>query len=68
MARKYFSEPEFYYFHLTSLGSLVFLKTPLFFPTVSFLDKVDAGLFKVLPPLRMLAWYSIMVLGRPVAR
>ncbi|MCP4292770.1 MAG: class I SAM-dependent methyltransferase [bacterium] len=64
LAGKYFGNTEFKYFHLTSFGALLFLKFPFFYGMVNFLDKVDAGLFKVVPPLGLLSWYCIMVMSK----
>ena len=63
LADKYFSSTKLHFFHLISFGSLIFLRTPFFYKTVEFLDKMDAFLFKVLPVSGMLAWYSIMVMS-----
>ncbi len=65
LARKYFQPCEFQYFHLTSFAALAFLKAPFFFGMVNFFDKVDRGLFKVIPPLGLLSWYCIMIMTRP---
>lgn len=64
LADKYFEETSFEYFHLSSFAALALIKTPWFFQTVNFFDKVDAGLFKVVPPLGLLSWYCIMIMGR----
>jgi len=64
-AAAHFGKSEFCYFHLTSFASLIFLKTPLFFRTVNWLDKVDSLLFRAVPPIGTLAWYVIMVLSEP---
>jgi SAM-dependent methyltransferase len=65
LADRYFRQTRFHYFHLTSLCSLALLKTRLFFPAVTALDRVDAAIFKVLPPLRYLAWYAVMEMTGP---
>jgi SAM-dependent methyltransferase len=65
LARVYFEECSFRYYHLTSLASMALLKTKLFWPSVRALDRVDRALFGLCPPLGLWSWYSIMVLGRP---
>ena len=62
LARRYFDNVRVEYHHLTSFASLPFVRTPLFRPMVKFLDVVDRGLFKVIPPLGLLSWYAIMVM------
>ncbi len=64
LAKKYFGNTSFQYFHLTSFGAMAFLKAPFFFGAVNFLDKVDAVLFKVIPPLGLLSWYCIMTMAK----
>lgn len=64
LAEKYFERTSFQYFHLTSFAALLMLKTPWFFQTVNLLDRVDAGLFKAIPPVGLLSWYCIMTMGR----
>jgi SAM-dependent methyltransferase len=65
LARTYFGECSFRYYHLTSLASMALLKTRLFWPSVRMLDRVDRALFAMLPPLGLLGWYAIMILERP---
>jgi SAM-dependent methyltransferase len=64
-ARKFFEAPRYRYFHLTSFAALALLKTRIFYPTVDMLDKVDAGLFKLIPGLGYLSWYVVMELVGP---
>ena len=63
-ANNYFSRTSFEYFHLTSFGALLFLKTPWFFSFVRWGDKVDRLLFKYIPPLGLQSWYAIMQLKK----
>ena len=64
LAKKYFGETKFQYFHLTSFAALIFLKAPFFYGMVNFWDRVDAGLFKIMPPLGLLSWYCIMTMTK----
>jgi len=65
LANRYFHKTEFHYYHLTSFAALLLLKTRIFYPAVRTLDRVDASLFRWVPPLRPLAWYAIMVMTSP---
>lgn len=65
LARRYFGNCSFRYYHLSSFAALALLKTKLFWPAVAALDAVDRFLFRVAPPLGLLGWYSIMVLQAP---
>ena len=65
LAESFFGKTDFRFFHLTSFMALALLKTPLFFRAVDWLDKVDAVLFKVIPPIKWMSWYSIMVMSEP---
>ena len=65
-AEKFFGQTDLRFYHLTSFAAMLLLKTPFFFPAVRFFDKVDSGLFKIIPPLGLWAWYSIMVLSKPI--
>jgi SAM-dependent methyltransferase len=67
LARAYFQSCSFHYYHLFSFGALALLKTKLFWPAVAMLDRVDRFAFKLVPPLGLLGWYSIMVLQQPRA-
>lgn len=66
LARRYFGACSFRFYHLFSFGALLLLKTKLFWPAVGFLDRVDRLAFKVIPPLGLQSWYSIMILGEPL--
>lgn len=63
-AGNYFGRTTFEYFHLTSFGALLMLKTPWFFPCVRFGDKIDRFLFRFFPPARLQSWYCIMILDK----
>lgn len=65
-ASQRFAKTDYQYFHLTSFASLLFLKTRFFFPVVEWFDKVDAGLFRTIPPMGTFAWYVIMTLSDPL--
>lgn len=64
LAQDYFRRTELEYFHLTSFGALLFLKTPWFFPMVRAGDRMDRFLFRWIAPLRLQSWYTIMQLWK----
>jgi SAM-dependent methyltransferase len=64
LADKYFGSTDYRFFHLTSFAALAFLKASFFFSTVNFFDRIDRGLFRALPPLRLLASYCIMIMSK----
>lgn len=61
----YFERVGLRFFHLTSFAALALLKTPVFFQTVNFFDKLDSALFKIIPPLGMWAWYAVITMEGP---
>jgi SAM-dependent methyltransferase len=65
IARDYFGKVEVRFFTLQSLLAVPFQTTCFFLPLVKTLDAADAGLFKVLPPLRRYAWQAVPVLSNP---
>jgi SAM-dependent methyltransferase len=65
LAGRYFHKVQFHYFHLCSFAAMLLLKTRLFYPAVRALDRVDSVLFRVVPPLRPMAWYAIMLMEDP---
>lgn len=65
-AGEFFGRTDVRYYHLTSFAAMLLLKTRIFFPTVRFFDKVDSFLFRVVPPLGLWAWYSIITLSDPI--
>jgi len=65
LAEDYFGNTDTQFYHLTSFGAMLLLKTRLFFPAVRFFDKVDKLLFRLIPPLGLLAWYSIISFSNP---
>ncbi|MDD5718779.1 MAG: class I SAM-dependent methyltransferase [Candidatus Krumholzibacteria bacterium] len=65
MAERYFADVKVTCFHLTSFPALVFRRTRLFRPTVDALDRLDAAIFRLVPPARYLAWYAVIVLANP---
>lgn len=64
LADQYFSHNHFEYFHLSSFGALLFLKTPWFYNFVAIGDKLDRLLFKYFPRLGLHSWYAVMVLRK----
>lgn len=65
VAKRFFGNVDVEYYHLTSFAALALLRTSMFFRAVEMLDKVDAALFRIVPPIRLLSWYVIMQLSRP---
>jgi ubiquinone/menaquinone biosynthesis C-methylase UbiE len=62
---RHFSSVSNEFHHLCSFGAMPFIKTKAFFPMVRGLDQLDRALFKVVPPVGWLAWYSIIVMSEP---
>jgi SAM-dependent methyltransferase len=65
LANRYFAHTDVRYFHLTSFLALPFRRTRLFVPTVKALDRLDAAIFKLIPPAGYLSWYAVMELSAP---
>ncbi|MBX5441187.1 MAG: class I SAM-dependent methyltransferase [Solirubrobacteraceae bacterium] len=65
MARRWFGGVETRFFTLTSLAAVPLRDRPAFPAVVRALDRVDAGLFRLLPPTRRHAWMVGMVLTDP---
>ena len=65
LARRWFGEVETRFFTLTSLAAVPLRDWSGFPGLVRALDRVDAGLFRVLPPVRRHAWMAGMVLSAP---
>ena len=66
VAREYFRDVEVHYFHLFDLLSLPFVGTRLGGPMLRGLASVDGAAFRLAPPLRRHAWYSVFRLARPI--
>lgn len=66
LAARYFGTTRFRYYHLTSFASLALLRTKLFWPAVGMLDRVDRGLFRAIPALGLLSWYTVMIMTDPI--
>jgi SAM-dependent methyltransferase len=64
LADRFFSQTRFDYYHLTSFGALLFLKTPWFYKFVGWGDRIDQRLFRAMPWLGLHSWYAIMVLQK----
>lgn len=62
---RYFAAKHFEHYHLLSFGALLFLRTRMFYPVLNFLDAADRVLFKLLPPLKLTSWYTIMIMSKP---
>ncbi|HWV85852.1 MAG TPA: class I SAM-dependent methyltransferase [Capillimicrobium sp.] len=66
LAKRWFGSVETRFFTLTSLAAVPLRERSIFGGLVRALDRVDAGLFRVLPPLRRQAWMVGMVLSDPL--
>jgi len=62
LLRRHFPRSTFRFYHLTSFGAMPFLKTRLFFSLVNLFDRLDQGLFRLVPPLGPLGWYAVFQL------
>lgn len=63
-AQKYFSEVNVHYYHLTSIASSFIPFTSVRKPFSALLNKLDNGLFKLLPGLRKNAWIVVIELKK----
>jgi SAM-dependent methyltransferase len=68
LAERYFTQTHNHFFHLTSFIALIFRRTRVFSPTVNALDRFDAALFRLIPAMGFLAWYSVMEMSMPRRR
>jgi ubiquinone/menaquinone biosynthesis C-methylase UbiE len=64
LARHYFSDASFEYFHLTSLAALPLRRQRVFPTVVETLERVDQALFRRIPYLRRQAWVAVLRLTR----
>jgi len=58
-------ESDYQFFHVCSFFAIPFLKTPFFWKVVSFMDKADQVLFKIIPPLKAWSWFVTMDYRKP---
>lgn len=65
LARRYFEDVQVHYFHLFDLLALPFVGTRAGRPLLGALARVDGAAFRLAPPLRRQAWYSVLRLARP---
>ncbi len=65
LMRRRFRKVRLWHFHLTSFLSLLLLRTRIFWPVYDALEKVDRGLFKLVPPLASWSWYVVIELSEP---
>ncbi len=63
LMRRTFRRVDIRYFHLASFFSIPFLPTRIFWPVLRAMDGLDAAVFRVVPPLGLLAWYCVITLG-----
>ncbi|KPJ56226.1 hypothetical protein AMJ49_05350 [Parcubacteria bacterium DG_74_2] len=64
-AYNYFDEVNLYFFHLFSFLAIPFKNTIVFEPFLKRLHTVDQFFFRMIPPLRWMAWMVIIVLSKP---
>lgn len=65
LARRFFGRVDVRYFHLSSLGAVLFHRMRWFASLVTLLDGFDRLLFRCLPFLRKHAWAAVLVLSEP---
>lgn len=63
--KKYFNEISIKYFHLTTIGAVIFRNTRLFSLILDMLGLIDSYLLK-LPGIRLMAWMSVFIMSKPV--
>jgi SAM-dependent methyltransferase len=68
LARRYFGRVDLWYFHLLELVAVPLRSTRVFGPARRALGLLDAGLFRLVPPLRRQAWYVVLRLAEPKPR
>jgi ubiquinone/menaquinone biosynthesis C-methylase UbiE len=66
MIAGHFKEVHYHYYYLTALLAVPLRKTSLFKPVLSALLATDSFLFRLIPPVRYLAWYVIIDARSPV--
>jgi len=64
IAQRYFRHVETHYFHLFSLGAVVFRKFKFFPHLLRVLDKIDEFIFRI-ALLRKYAWMVVIILAEP---
>lgn len=64
LAKRYFSDVSFEYFHLASLAALPLREQRAFPAVVGTLERVDQALFRHIPYLRRHAWMALLRLER----
>jgi len=64
LAKRYFSDASFAYFHLTSLVALPLRRQRAFPAVASALERADQALFSGIPYLRRYAWMAVLRLAR----
>lgn len=64
LAHNYFVNVETKYFHLCSLGAVLFRSTSFFTPLLNFLENIDHVLFSLMPFLKKYAWAVVIVFSK----
>lgn len=64
LARKYFDIVETRYFHLFSLGAILFRNSSVFPTVLNFLESADRMIFSLIPVFRKYAWAVVIVFGK----
>jgi len=64
LMRKYFTNIEIHFYHLTSLAAVPLRKSPMFYPALGMLEVVDKVLLR-LPLIQWLAWQAVFLLSEP---
>jgi ubiquinone/menaquinone biosynthesis C-methylase UbiE len=64
VAHNYFVNVETNYFHLCSLGAVLFKSTSFFLSLLKFLENTDRALFSLLPFITRYAWAVVIVFNK----
>jgi ubiquinone/menaquinone biosynthesis C-methylase UbiE len=63
-ARAYFGRVSVRYFHLSTIGAVLFRRTPVFSPVLSVLEAIDSVILRI-PFLQRMAWQMFFELSEP---
>lgn len=63
-ARAYFGRVSVRYFHLSTIGAVLFRRTPIFSPVLSLLEAIDSVILRI-PFVQRMAWQMFFELREP---
>lgn len=64
-AYNYFGKVDVSFFHFFSFLAMPLKSAKIFYPLLEKLDKADKILFKIIPPLKLMAWTIVLVFSDP---